>query len=62
MKIIIEEDKFQNMLYINSYSWGERINLFNGNYDDFDRSGESFKKLFEKLNIETNLIQIEDDE
>jgi hypothetical protein len=62
MEIRIEEYKSQDMLNIFVSTENGLEQLFFGNYDDFDRSGESFKKLFEKLNIETNLIQIEDGE
>jgi hypothetical protein len=62
MNIVIEEDKFQEMLYIDLFTCGEKIPLFFGNHGDFDVSGNTFKQLFEKLNIETNLIQIEESE
>jgi hypothetical protein len=62
MEIRIEEYISQDMLSIFVSSERGLEQLFFGNYSDFDVSGNTFKQLFEKLNIETNLIQIEESE
>ena len=54
MKIIIKEDTGCEFLSIIT---DDGVCLFYGNEWDFDRSGSSFKKLFEKLGIETELLK-----
>jgi len=53
MEIIIEQDKSCDMLSINT---SDKICLFHGNVWDFNASGDTFKKLFEKLDIKVRVI------
>jgi len=55
-KIIIEQDENLNMLSIRT---AEDISIFYGNEWDFDRSGNSFKKLFEKLGLEVEILDVD---
>ena len=53
MEIIIKQDKSCDMLNI---STTDNVCLFHGNVWDFDASGDTFKKLFEKLDIKTKIV------
>lgn len=53
MKITIKEDPTSEML---SITLEDGTYLFYGNASYFDRTGHRFKKLFEKIGIETELI------
>lgn len=55
-KIIIKEDQDCEMMSITT-SEGEC--LFYGNYWDFNRTGDSFKSLFEKLGFDVKLTETE---
>ena len=59
MKIIITKDTSCEMLRIEKEN-GEC--LFEGNETDFDRSAESFERLFKKVGLETQIIEKDYDE
>jgi len=56
-KIIIKEDTSCDMLTIELKNESENKCLFHGNYWDFNRDGEEFKRLFEAIGLEVEYIE-----